>query len=145
MHKFLNMADDFIQGFDEFEENLRKLELSVRRRVLLKAANAGADVLIPEASSRAPRGETGNLAAGITKRNAGRESDANEGSVDVGPSRKQYYGLFQEVGTVHNAAQPFLKNAMDANEAKISEAMRDVLWDEIQGALVQSIKQPKSR
>lgn len=36
-------------------------------------------------------------------------------TVGVGPSKNAFYGRFQEFGTTHHAAQPFLRPAVDEN------------------------------
>lgn len=116
---------EIIHGFSEFERNLNELDRVVRQELLTEAAHAGADIVLEDAARRAPR-DQGDLASGMTKR-VSRQSDANEVSVEVGPDKKQFYGFFQERGTKHAPAQPFLKPALETNRERIAAAMKDVL------------------
>lgn len=123
--------DEIVHGMDEFKGKLEQLELTVRRQLLIDAAKAGAKILLEEARRRAPT-DTGALAAGMTLRVSGGESDIYEATVDVGPSKKTWYGFMQEFGTKHHAAQPFLGPALEASRDQIISAMKDKLLSAIQ-------------
>lgn len=89
---------EFIVGLADLEAKFRRLEVCLQASVLTEAAKAGGDILKSEAMALAPRGATGNLAAHIRLRTR-RESDANEGGVEVLPGKKEFYGYFKEFGT----------------------------------------------
>lgn len=121
------MADEIIEGMQEFLGRLDKLEhLYERSDVLVRAARAGAELVAINAARRAPR-MTGRLADNmvVTVR---RESDINEATADTGPDRKQFYGMFQEFGTKTNKKQSFLEPALESNRDLIIEVMRGTMF-----------------
>lgn len=115
---------EIIEGFAAFEQKLRELELSMQRKALIEVAKAGAQIVLDEAKRLAPR-DTGALAEGMTMRVSGRESDINEGTVDVGPSKKTFYGSFQEFGTSHSRVQAFLGPALETSRERVTQVMQD--------------------
>jgi len=50
----------------------------------------------------------------VSQRNS--ESSADEITVRIGPAMKVFYGLFEEIGTAHSTADPFLGPAFDAKK-----------------------------
>jgi HK97 gp10 family phage protein len=58
-----------------------------------------------------------------------READVE---VSIGPSKKTFYGTFQEFGTAHNAAQPFLRPAWDGNVMSVLDGIANGLRDAIE-------------
>src|SRR5262245_2830075 len=100
-----------ITGVHELLAAFTALPEAVRVNVLQDVCLAGAQVIQAGASARAPR-LTGQLAADIW-------IDVellSEGFVaKIGPSKRSFYGLFQERGTVPQPAYPFLKTALDSD------------------------------
>ncbi len=127
------MAETII-GFKELEAKLRELELSMQRKVLVAAAKAGGKIVLDDARSRAPR-LTGALAEGITMKVGGRETDSNEATVEIRPSRKTFWALFNEKGTRKMAAQPFMKPALENNRERIAAAVKEQLIKSINKAI----------
>lgn len=146
---------EVIQGMDELQKQLRALEYSQQRKVLIDAAKAGGELIRKDAARRAPR-ETGALAAGIKLKVVGNESDIFEATVSVGSDDKQFYGYFQEFGTgsYFNAsgaqsigmpglggkppskqAQPFLLPAFEANQAQAAIVMREKMIEAVNKAV----------
>lgn len=121
---------ELIIGMAEFERKLRQLDLSLQRRALIEAATAGAKLVRDVASDLAPR-DTGELAEEMTTRVSGSQSDVHEASVDVGPSKNAFYGMFQEFGTVKQAAQPFLEPAFEQTKEQASQIVKDRLLQAI--------------
>jgi HK97 gp10 family phage protein len=77
------------------------------------------------ASERAPR-DTGKLAENIVI------SDIKEGgTVDIGPDRDRFYGLFLEFGTSKMSARPFLQPAFEENKEQVQQKMADVIRREL--------------
>lgn len=117
---------ELIQGMAAFEAKLKALELTLQRKVLIDAAKAGAAIVRDDAIQRAPR-DTGALAEGIAIRVSGKDSDIHEATVDVGPSKDEFYSLFVEYGTAHMPAQPFLGPALEENKERVAEIMKTAL------------------
>jgi HK97 gp10 family phage protein len=121
-----------IIGLEAFLEKLRALERSVQRQALTKAVRAGAEEIRQQAAGLAPR-ETGNLASAQTIQII--ESRAEEVIARIGPGRKGFYGLFQELGTRRAAAQPFLKPAFDQRQRQALEIASWHLKESIEKAV----------
>lgn len=117
-------------GIEQFENKLRDLALTVKRKALVKAVKRGGELIRAEAASRAPR-DTGTLAENevVSLRNS--ENSADEVTVRIGPAKKAFYGLFEEIGTAHSTAEPFLGPAF---EAKKDDALR-IASDEFKAAI----------
>lgn len=136
--------DDFVQtkvsGGEEILEKLESLPLVIGKAILRKALRAGAKIFSDEMKHRAPRGwhilratsykgakykgrsrEYGLLAKGITTKTS-ISGDELAGSASVGPSKKTFWGLFQEFGTKHSKAQPFIRSSFDTTKEKALEA-----------------------
>lgn len=70
-----------------------------------------AEVAVAYAASKAPRGATGGIVAGLGMR-AGRDSQGpwvEVGVIDPPPSREDFY---QEFGTIFDRPQPFMRPAL---------------------------------
>jgi HK97 gp10 family phage protein len=113
------MAAAAITGLDQVNQVLMALPEAVRLNVLSDATFAGAEVIRAGASARAPR-LTGQLAGDIQIVIILERGGA---VAKVGPSKRSFYGLFQERGTSHQRAYPFLRPALDEDGPKAQEAM----------------------
>lgn len=109
-----------IQGLDQLERKLREIELSVQRKALRDGVKEGAVLIAEEASRRAPV-LTGELQENIIVSMRDSESDAKTVAARIGPSKRVFYGVFDEFGTAHMTSQPFL---IPAFEAKKEEALQ---------------------
>jgi HK97 gp10 family phage protein len=118
-------------GFGELERKLKELEICMRREVLTEAAKTAGAIVLDEAKTRVPR-DTGALADSMAVRVNAAQSDANEVTVTVGPSKRGFYGRFVEHGTKNMPAEPFLKPALDNNRDKITKAIKEVMWRAIE-------------
>lgn len=114
----------------DLEKAFTALGFSRRKAVLVKAARAGAEIIRAEAAKRAPR-DQGTLEDEMVMTIAGTGSNAAEVTVKIGPSIRAFYGLFQELGTAHHSAQPFLQPALDAKVEEALEATGKALWEAI--------------
>jgi HK97 gp10 family phage protein len=119
-----------IEGLEDFEAKLKALEFAVQKESLIAAVKAGAEIIRAEAEARAPR-RTGTLAEEemITVV----ESTAFEVVAKIGPSKEAFYGLFQELGTAHMTAHPFLLPAAEDKKQEALDAAGKVLKDKIEG------------
>lgn len=119
------------------QELLKKLETlgNEAEQVKQEALVAGAKVVQQAASQKASR-DTGKLAENIVI------SDIKEdGTVDIGPDRDRFYGLFVEFGRKAGEKKgrkypkadphPFLQPAFEENIDRVQEAMADVIRREL--------------
>ncbi|NNV07498.1 hypothetical protein ETC03_14195 [Geobacillus sp. MMMUD3] len=119
------------------QELLKKLETlgNEAEQVKQEALMAGAKVVQEAASQKAPR-DTGKLAESIVI------SDIKEdGTVDIGPDRDRFYGLFVEFGRKagekkgrkypKSSPHPFLQPAFEENIDRVQDEMADVIRREL--------------
>lgn len=93
---------------NETRAALKALPDHVKHRVQ-QASEATAFQLVRKAEASAPRGRTGTLATSLTWK--ARPSTL---SAIVAIDTRAYYWKFQEYGTVHHPAKPFLRPAKEA-------------------------------
>jgi len=106
-----------VQGMDELLSKLGQLESYVKQGLILRQAlRDGAMLIRDEAEHLAPF-ETGRLQAEMMVTIS--DASAQEATAKIGPSRRGFYGSFNEFGTANTAAQPFLRPGFDA---KVQEA-----------------------
>lgn len=115
----------------DFKAMFASLPLKLGLKLLRRAARKAGAILRDEAARRAPR-DSGDLAAGMTMRT--RKEDATSISLEVGPSKKQFYGHMVEGGTKHTRPQPFLGPAMDAKGEEAAGVFMEILREEIDAA-----------
>ena len=85
----------------------RELDRALDSRAVRDAVLAKAEAIVADAKLLAPR-RTGTLAASI-RTEAVEDVDGYE--VRVSWEKEAFWGLFQEFGTEHHQAQPFLRPA----------------------------------
>lgn len=115
---------EVIIGMQEFQNRLKELDRVMREQALIQMAKAGAEIVLHASRSMAPQGESGRLVRGIQMVQRRASSDIYEATVDVGPDKKTFYGIFQERGTVHHDSQPFMGPALESNRGQMYEAMK---------------------
>lgn len=121
------------RGFRELEAKLDRLPATMAREYLVDAVQAGAAQIRYEAARRAPQ-DSGELAASIAIRMTKQRSTGGDPRAEIGPDRANAAkGRFQEHGTAHHAAQPFLRPALDARGDDAIEIMRSVLASRLEG------------
>lgn len=122
------MADVIrVEGAKALDAALGQLADDMQAEILMMAAEAGAEVLQAGMERRAPR-RTGELAGGIGIKV--RET-AEGAEADIGPTKDAFYGMFQELGTVRHAAQPFMRPTLDEDGAAAVTEVARVLKAEI--------------
>lgn len=121
-----------IRGAKEFEKLLKALGPKVAGKVADAALRAGAKPILAEAKRRVPkrtRTLERALAAQLEKRRAGKD----QRNIFIGArspvSRRAH---LTEFGTVHSAAQPFLRPAVDTKANEAIAEMGKVLGDGIE-------------
>jgi HK97 gp10 family phage protein len=104
-----------IKGLKELDAALRALPDEMQAAPVRAGLKAGAKVLADGMSMRAPRDqdrEGVTLAEEIVT--ATRVSNTKGTAVaQIGPSKAAFYGFFQEFGTAHHVAQPFMRPTID--------------------------------
>ncbi len=115
-----------VEGLDELLKKLENLPLTIARKLIVRALRKGAEPIRVEAGERAPVGDDPPHLKD-TMITVVSEQTATGATARIGPSKAGFYGLFQELGTSHNAKQPFL---LPAFEAKKSEAIK-IIADEL--------------
>ena len=99
-----------IEGLDELERQFDRLADTSKRKVMMKALNAGIGPIKKEAKKNAP------VDKGILKKNIRSKQMRKTAKPAVGiyVSGKAYYWYFVENGTSKMAAAPFLRPAADS-------------------------------
>lgn len=107
-----------VEGIQELFKKLDGLgSLVTSKNLIVRALRVGAEPIREEAQRLAPF-ETGTLKESMMTTVS--EQTGTSAVAKIGPSRKGFYGTFQEFGTAHDAAQPFLRPAYDS---KVDEAL----------------------
>lgn len=117
-----------LEGTRALRRQLGRLEDAVAVRVLKNALAEGALPIRDDARRLAPR-RTGHLARNIDIEVV---SDGPSAAVaGIGPNKSAWYGIFPELGTKHQSAQPFLRPSFDANKRDALERINDRIRDEL--------------
>ncbi|MFW6079534.1 MAG: HK97-gp10 family putative phage morphogenesis protein [Gemmatimonadota bacterium] len=118
-----------VDGVADVERALRALPEATSGPALADALAYGAEPVRAEASRLAPR-RTGQLAEEIVT--VAEVTGRDRASARTGPSREAFHGLFQEIGTAHHAAQPFLRPAFDAMQAEVQRRTAERLGENLE-------------
>lgn len=116
------------EGGDELAKALGALSERMSRKVVRAALVEAAEPMRQAIETNAPRrpGKP-DIADHIIVSNA-RPEDGAVG-VAVGPASPFFYGGFNELGTSHQPARPFVRPGFDANISSAVEIMSDEMWD----------------
>jgi HK97 gp10 family phage protein len=104
-----------IRGLKELDAALRALPDAMQAGPVRTGLKAGAEVLREGMSMRAPRDR---IKAGITLAEeivtVVKVSNKRETAIaQIGPSRRAFYAGWQEFGTEHHRAQPFIRRTVE--------------------------------
>ena len=140
------MAEIITTGFKELIDELANIDEKRVKPALRKSLRAGAKVVLEAAKDAVPE-DTGALRASLNVR-AAKKKKRSEVAYIVGAERgslsgfrtraataeakaaakagrkaatkgTQFYAAFVELGTVHQAAQPYLRPALDENKQEV--------------------------
>lgn len=141
------MADVTVVGLTELGAKMDKLFKETAKKAIRKASAAGAEVFRRKVRANAPVrvevGVTGFRKAGkgktdrqpgYLKKHIGRQFKFNSDgslSVFVGPTKSAFYAKFQELGTSHQPARPFMRPAFDSEKGAAEQAFARVAAEEI--------------
>lgn len=132
-----------VEGLADLGSALRELGDDMAKRIVYNATLRAARVVQREASARAPRSDKphrvgrggtvvqpGNLAANIATKRL-KQLKAGMATYEVRWKAKKkgdpFYGLFQEFGTAHHAAQTFMRPAFEQSKEQALIEMTDSL------------------
>lgn len=137
-----------LEGLAGVEDALATAGPKLARRALRKSLQAGADVFVREARSRAPvavegtpQRRPGELRDAITASPVRLSPKQDRASVRVGPAVTSgkdssqtpgVYGKFVELGSIHNKKKPFLRPAFDQAAPAALDAATEVLRASVQ-------------
>lgn len=107
-----------IHGLDELLASMEALPYSMQKNIIVRALRKGAEPIRERAEELAPF-LTGTLKESMMITVSDQTADG--ATAKIGPSRKGFYGQFEEFGTARQRAEPFLRPAFDE---KVKEAMQ---------------------
>lgn len=89
------------------------------------------------AFAAAMRGGASRAEAGAAARaaNSAAGGQGRHAVVEVGPTQKAFYGVFQEFGTAHHKAQPFMRPTWDRMQNFLIDMVATTLKEEIDKAV----------
>ncbi|BET62255.1 HK97-gp10 family putative phage morphogenesis protein [Yersinia pseudotuberculosis] len=131
-------------------KDLELLSKAENRKVLNRAARAGATVFRDEVRQKAPRktgkiarnvvvlsqrGRNGDSVAGVHIRGTNPDTGNSDNSMKAANKNNAFYWRFIEMGTSKMAAYPFVRPAYDAKEAAAAQAAFNELNQAIDEAL----------
>ncbi len=126
-----------ITGLNEIEAALISAGPKLARNALRRGLVAAGKVMVDAVKSRVPV-DSGDLKRSIKAR-VSVSPKKGSGSVKIGPAYggkgskdPGVYGRFQEFGTIHDPAQPFMRPAFDAESKKSLDVFTDVMREEVQ-------------
>ncbi len=113
------------EGGSELIKAMEALSPRVSKNVLKAALEDAAEPMRAKMSRLAPRDpDPIDLADNIVIGNVRAKSDGGQAAtVAIGPAKGFFYGFYQEFGTVHHSAQPFMRPAWDSG---VSRAIADI-------------------
>jgi HK97 gp10 family phage protein len=134
---------------------LEQLAPAVKRAAERGALEKAAAPIRARAAELAPRSSrhsahlADNIVIGAVNQNAldraGRESET---VIETGPSKKPgdfFYGFFDEFGTIHQAAQPYMRPAFDSQAPAALGILGQELWNAIRAAAGGGSSDPATR
>ena len=115
-----------IEGLEELKRNFSELKRTTQANVLRSALRGAGKAVVSEARRLVP------VDTGLGKRNITQTVDRDRRNRDlmtatIGFKTRAYYLGFQEVGTVHQPANPFLRPALKQSHRAILKAFFDTL------------------
>ena len=133
-----------VEGLKELRERARKLDFKLQRKVYNRAVKAGGKLLVDKAKGAVPV-RTGSVRASLVHRasskprlglfgvkvtiKGGRKASPRVArrrgkGGEYYPDAVERYYRFQELGTKHHPAQPFLKPALEGSQTDVLNAVK---------------------
>lgn len=121
-----------IEGLDELDKQFDRLAATSKRKVMMKALNAGVAPIKKEAKANAPV-DKGVLKSQIRSKQM---KYTEKPAVGIYVSGKAYYWYFIENGTSKMAAAPFLRPAADSKHEEGVDKFKEKLKAEIDKIMI---------
>jgi HK97 gp10 family phage protein len=128
-----------VKGLRELRRDLKRLPKLIRNRVLHSALRAAAKPIVDSARARVPV-KSGLIRRSIVVRKTKKQYRTSRAQVSIGVEKGRrtkgskkvdfsdpFYWRFVEFGTIHQAAQPFLRPAIDAQKFATFEIFKKAL------------------
>jgi HK97 gp10 family phage protein len=127
------VAEEVI-GLDDLLKQLNDVaSLVASKKIIVKALREGAEPIRERAEQLAPDDPTTPGSRIKESMMVSVVEQTGTGAIaKIGPSRKGFVGSFQEFGTMHHSAQPFLRPAFDEKKDEAVKIMSDVLAEGIE-------------
>lgn len=118
-----------IEGHEELSSKLIQLEPKMSRKILRNAFKEVGAVIEAAAKANAPNGSTGNLKSSIVAKVSVTKSKVavTIGSVAGFYKGDKFYLAFNELGTRHQPAKPFLRPALETRKAEVISMVTDAI------------------
>jgi len=139
-----------VEGLRELQQRAKKLDAKMRRKVFGAAARAGGKIVTAKAKGQVPV-RTGSIRASLVYRASSKPAQGLFGvKVTIKGGRKasprvarrrggkggeyfpdavERYYRFQELGTKHHPAKPFLKPSLEGSKGEVLNAVKQALAD----------------
>ena len=119
-----------IHGAKEISQKLGDMDRKLQRVGLIKAVKAGSEIIVNDMIARAPV-DTGDLKDSITTKFTKR--GIRRATQEIGPDKDHaWYAKFNELGTAHQPARPFIAPSLEQNTAQVQSAVSNELWNVIE-------------
>lgn len=127
------MATLKITGMELINQRIAEVDKNLQRKGLIKAVKAGSEIILTDMKSRAPvdKGDLReSLGTKFVKRGIRRATQ------EIGPSQaEEHVARFNELGTAHQTARPFMLPALEHNAEQAQDAVGRAFWESIDEAL----------
>ena len=121
-----------VEGLEELERQFDRLADTSKRKVMMKALNAGAAPIKKEAKANAPV-DKGVLKSQIRSKQM---KYTEKPAVGIYVSGKAFYWYFIENGTSKMAAAPFLRPAVDSKHEEAVDRFKEKWKAEIDKVMI---------
>lgn len=126
-----------IVGGAELARTLNALPTRVSKKVMREALEVAGEPIRKGMEMKAPRAPGApDIADHMVIGNAkveGLIDNDQTAAVAIGPARGYYWGLFQELGTIHHGAQPFARPAFESGMSKALAEIVRATWTALAG------------
>jgi HK97 gp10 family phage protein len=131
------LADSLaLDGFDNLRKAFERLGRTESRKRVSRALREASKLILDRAIENAPE-KTGELKDSLTIKAMRRKKGRVGFRVTCGEGwfkGRTFYGAFQEFGTSHQPARPFIRPAYDTEKSACEQVILDGLWQAVQDA-----------
>jgi HK97 gp10 family phage protein len=107
-----------IEGLAELSERLSTMPVKAAKRYLSRCADSASQVVLDAAEETVPV-EVGTLEESLEAQKSFDDDDGTTLTVEIGPSKKAFWGSMQEFGTHDQPAQHWLGRAWESSKDKV--------------------------